>query len=129
MTETHKTPRALIASAREEWRVSCAGKLLHAGFDVHTADTGLRAIDDLRKHRFAAVIMDDSLEDLSPFEMHLNVQDLAHNGPSEFIALEQDDEKIRRRLQSNGKDILVGSPDEVFSRLSSLAARESQSAN
>jgi DNA-binding response OmpR family regulator len=114
--EHSKMPTILVASANDAWKMSCAGRLLADGYDVHTACDGIRAIDDLRKHRYTAVVFDDTLPDVSPFELHLNVGDIAQNAPSEFIAIggEGVSERAREQIRRNGVHIHVGTPDEIL---------------
>jgi CheY-like chemotaxis protein len=82
---------------------------------VHTATTGFRALDDLRKHRYDIVVYDDSMPDVSVFELHLNIRDLAYNSPRELVATAA--KRREHERMTNGSEVHVGTPEDVLNHL------------
>ena len=73
--------KALLATADDDWRVVFADELIGKGCDVHTASSGLEAIDLVRKHRYDLVVVDQSLDDDGEVELVFNLRDLSADMP------------------------------------------------
>lgn len=75
-----------MVSEDDRWRSACADICLARRCNVHTASDGFQGLDNLRKHWYDVVILDDSMPDLSPFEFHLHLREIASNGPAVLVA-------------------------------------------
>jgi CheY-like chemotaxis protein len=82
----------------------------------------LQALDDLRKHQYDLVVLDDSMPDLSALELHLNLHDLARNSPRILVATAAPAGARHARIR-DGLDAHVAPPDEVLDCLLPLLQR------
>ena len=71
----------LVATADADWQRQCEIVLVKRGCLVHTACDGFEALGMLCRHVYDCVVVDDSLSDVGPIELSLNVRDLAPNEP------------------------------------------------
>jgi DNA-binding response OmpR family regulator len=119
-----QAPTALIASSRPQWRHRCAAQLLDHGCDVHTASSGFKGLDLLRKHIYEIIVVDDSFSDISPLEFCLTAQDLAANRPIMLVA---GDELSKLEPFLNRRDVyLCGPLVEIADRLPQAVKAASQ---
>lgn len=79
-------PTVLVAASQTEWRRRFSERLLDEGCDIHTASSGFRGLDLLRKHLYDIIVVDDSFSDISALEFSLTAADLAPNAPLTLVA-------------------------------------------
>ena len=120
------TLTALVVTGDRRWGGQCVDRLLAAGCDVHTASDGLRGINLLRKQIYDLVVVDDSLDDVSPLEFSLNLRELTPNTPVYIIAgirLEN-----APQLWRYCRIFFVGSPDGALAQIDAAIERAAQTA-
>ncbi len=77
---------ALVATTDYDWRVQCELALLQQGYAVHVASEGFQVLKMVGRHVYDFIVLDDSLSDVGPVELSLNVRDVAPNRPGMFVA-------------------------------------------
>lgn len=113
----------LLVSDDTRWRSACADICLARHCNVHTASSGFQGLDNLRKHRYDVVILDDSINDLSPFEFHLHLQDLTSNEPAVLVAGSETQTFLKIAPENDGDWIEVGTPGSILEQIGPVIHR------
>ncbi len=107
----------LLVSDDTRWRSACADICLARHCNVHTASTGFQGLDNLRKHRYDIVILDDTIDDLSAFEFHLHLQDLTSNDPAVLVAGSQIEAFLKLNPDGDEKQLALGTHASILEQI------------
>lgn len=115
MSMNESNPKALVATRNPARRRLLANALLDQDCDVHTASRLGDSLDLLRKQRYDIVLVDETLEGMSPLEFTLNLRDLVKPMPVALVA--GDFNGHPERLQRQCELYYMGGADELVERV------------
>ena len=103
--------RVLIATGESWWNQEYWTSCEKLNCEVERVSSGFEALRRLRRERFDVVIGDDSIADLTPFELALYVRDFASNHTAIVLA-GLDATALPAKIRGDNKLFLSGSRRE-----------------
>jgi len=115
---------ALVAASVARWRNAYTDACAEASCRVHAASSGFAAIECLKSRPYDFVIIDETLEDLSAFELKLYVNELAHNRPLVLLA-GFDTADLPEKVRADARLHAIKSRNEALEQIAKLIAKTS----